>query len=325
MALLACQSKTKKPELPTEVDYLQGKDASVVLSQGFNRSAVFSPDGEKIYYISKNRKDHKNTQVHEYDLTMQRDRRVTFQDGEVLEVFPLEKDQILYSSTTDEIKEQPFAVDTDPRYPKSEIYHSDPYGNDIGRLTNSPGFDGEMLYVPAKKQMLFTSTRKETPGLYWLDLDTDKVIIFQFDKARPQRSASLAPDSKTLYWVEEDLIDKTQNIVTSTVWGKNRAVVRNLKGVIHSVVLNKKNELVYSWTPEGAEYSQIDLYEEARLCTQTLLKNKLNFSEMQFSVKNPNLMLFRVAGADKSQVYRWDLPVDLGPCNEQAPQDTLKK
>jgi hypothetical protein len=36
-------------------------------------------------------------------------------------------------------------------------------------------------------------------------------------------------------------------------------------------------------------------------------------------------MLFRVAGADKSQVYRWDLPVDLGPCNEQAPQDTLKK
>lgn len=325
MALLACQSKTKKPELPAEVDYLQSKDASVVLSQGYNRSAVFSIDGEKIYYVSQNRKGHKNTQIHEYDLTMQRDRRVTFQDGEVLSVFPLEKDQILYSSTTDEIKEQPFAVDADPRYPKAEIYHSDPYGNDIGRLTNSPGFDGEMLYVPAKKQMLFTSTRQETPGLYWLDLDTDKVIIFQFDRARPQRSASLAPDGKTLYWVEEDLVDKTQNIVTSTVWGKNRAVVRNLKGVIHSVVMNKKNELVYSWTPEGAEFSQIDLYEEAKLCTQTLLKNKLNFSEMQFSVKNPNLMLFRVAGADKSQVYRWDLPVDLGPCNEQAPQDTLKK
>lgn len=325
LALFACQSKTKKPELPAEVDYLQTKDASVVLSQGYNRSAVFSPDGEKIYYISQNRKGHKNTQIHEYDLTMQRDRRITFQDGDILSVFPLEKDQLLYSSTTDEIKEQPFVADADARYPKSEIYHSDLFGNEIGRLTNSPGFDGQMIYVPAKKQMLFTSSRQGTLGLYWLDLQTDKVLPFQFDKERPQRSATLAPDGKTLYWVEEDLIGKTQNIVTSTAWGKNRAVVRNLQGNIHSVVLSKKNELVYSWTPDGAEFSQIDLYEESKLCTQTLLKNKLNFSEMQFSVKNPNLMLFRVAGADKSQVYRWDLPVDLGPCNEQAPSDTLKK
>lgn len=325
VALLACQSKSKKPELPAEVDYLQSKDASVVLSQGYNRSAVFSTDGEKIFYISKNRKGHKNTQIHEYDLTMQRDRRMTFQDGEVLSVFPLDEDEILYSSTTDEIKEQPFATDPDARYPRAEIYHSDLFGNDIGRLTNSPGFDGEMLYVPAKKQMLFTSLRQTTPGLYWLDLKTDKVIIFQFDKDRPQRSASLSPDGKTLYWIEEDLVDKTQNIVSSSILGKDRRVVRNLKGVIHSVVMNRKNDLVYSWTPEGAEFSQIDLYDEAKICTQTLLKNKLNFSEMQFSVKNPNLMLFRVAGADKSQVYRWDLPVDLGPCNEQVPQDTLKK
>jgi len=325
LAIIACQSKSKKPELPAEVDYLQSKDASVVLSQGYNRSAVFSADGEKIYYISQNRKGHKNTQIHEYDLTMQRDRRLTFQDGEVLSVFPLEKDQILYSSTTDEIKEQPFVVDVDPRYPKAEIYHSDLFGSEIGRLTNSPGFDGEMIYVPAKKQMLFTSTRQGTPGLYWLDLATDKVLVFEFDKERPQRSPSLAPDGRTLYWVEEDLAGKTQNIVTSTAWGKNRAVVRNLQGQIHSVVLNKKNELVYSWTPEGAEHSQIDLYEESKLCTQTLLKNKLNFSEMQFSVKNPNLMLFRVAGSERSQVYRWELPVNLGPCNEQAPSDTLKK
>lgn len=325
VALLACQSKSKKPELPAEVDYLKGKDASVVLSQGYNQAAIFSIDGEKIYYISKNRNDHKNTQIHEYDLTMQRDRRLTFQDGDVLSVFPLEKDQILYSSTTDEIKEQPFVVDADARYPKAEIYHSDLFGNEIGRLTNSPGFDGQMIYVPVKKQMLFTSVRQGTPGLYWLDLQTDKVLPFQFDKERPQRNASLSPDGRTVFWIEEDLIEKTQNIVTSSVWGKNRAVIRNLKGVIHSVIMNRKNELVYSWTPEGSDYSQIDLYEEAKLCTQTLLKNKLNFSEMQFSVKNPNLMLFRVAGADKSQVYRWELPVDLGPCNEQAPSDTLKK
>jgi Tol biopolymer transport system component len=325
VALFACQSKSKKPELPAEVDYLQSKDASVVLSQGFNRSAIFSADGEKIFYISKTRKGHKNTQIHEYDLTMQRDRRLTFQDGDIMDLFSLEKDQILYSSSTDEIKEQPFVTDANSRYPKAEIYHSDLFGNEISRLTNSIGFDGEMIFVPAKKQVLFTSTRAGVPGLYWLDLQTDRVVPFRFDRERPQRSPSLAPDGKTLYWIEEDLVGKTQNIVTATVWGKKRTVIRKLKGLINSVVLSRKNELVYSWIPEGAEFSQIDLYEEGKLCTQTLLKNKLHFSEMQFSVKNPNLMLFRVAGSGKSQVYRWDLPVDLGPCNEQAPSDTLKK
>jgi hypothetical protein len=325
LGFLACQSKSKKTELPTEVEYLQSKDASVVLSQGYNRSAVFSTDGEKIFYISKNRRSHKNFQIHEYDLTMQSDRRITFQDGDVLKVFPLETDQILYSSNTDEIKEQPFAAEADLRYPKAEIYQSDLFGNNILRLTNSPSFDGDMVFVPEKKQMLFTSSRGGPPGLYWLDLQTDKVTVFQFDKERPQRSASLSPDGKTLYWIEEDLVDKTQNIVTATVWGKNREVVRNLKGIINSVVLNHKKELIYSWIPEGAEYSQIDLYEASKPCTQVLLKNKFHFSEMQFSVKNPSLMLFRVAGSDKSQVYRWDLPVDLGPCNEQPPSDTLKK
>lgn len=325
IALLACQSKSKKPELPAEIDYLKSKDASVVLSQGHNESAVFSTDGEKIFYVSKNRNGHRNTQIHEYDLTMQRDRRITFQDGEVLRIFPLENDRLLYSSTTDEIKEQPFVVDLDQRYPRAEIYHSDLFGNHISRLTESPGFDGEMLFVPAKKQMLFTSGRHGALGLYWLDLTTDKVHPFQFELTRPQRNPALSPDGKTLFWIEEDLIGNRQNIVSSAVTGKNRTVVRSLEGVIHNVVLSPKNELVYSWTPKGSEFRQIDLYDGSKLCTQTLLKNKLHFSEMQFSVKNPNLMLFRVASADKSQIYRWELPVDLGPCNEQAASDTLKK
>lgn len=323
--LLACQSKPKKTELPAEVDYLKSKDASVVLSQGHNESAVFSLDGEKIYYISKNRNGHRNTQIHEYNLTMQRDRRITFQDGEVLQAFPLEKDQLLYSSTTDEVKEQPFVVDADPRYPRAEIYLRDSFGNEIQRLTESPGYDGDMIYVPGKKQILFTSTRQGTPGLYWLDPETRKVSVFQYDIARPQRNATLSADNKHLFWIEEDLLRGTQHIITSTVFGKNRTVVLSLDGVIHHVVQSPKNELVYSWTPKGADFRQIDTRDSAKLCTRTLLKNKLHFSEMQFSVKNPNLMLFRVASTEKSHIYRWELPTDLGPCNEQVASDTLKK
>jgi len=324
-SLLACQSKNKKTDLPAEVDYLQSKDASIVLSQGYNRGAVFSEDGDKIFYISKDRIGHKNTQIHEYDLILQADRRLTFQDGDVFSVIPLNEEQIIYASNTDEIKEQPFAGEQNKNYLKAELYLSDLYGSDITRLTHSPGFDGEMIQVPLRRSLLFTSTRAGTPGLYWLDLQTDKIQVFAFDKIKPQRSPALSFDGRSLYWIEEDPTEKSNTIMTSDLSGKKRKVVRTLKGSVNSLLSARNGLIIYSWQPEGAYFSHMDIYDPAKSCTQTLLKSKLNFSEPQFSIKNPSLILFRVSNNEKSQVYRWQMPVDLGPCNEVAASDTLKK
>jgi Tol biopolymer transport system component len=325
LSLTACQSKSKKTELPAEVDYLQSKDASVILSQGYNRSAVFSSDGDKIYYISKNRRGHQNSQIHEYDLTLQSDRRITFQDGEIFSVVPGEGDQIIYASNTDEIKEEPFAREQDSRYLKADLYSSDLYGNEIARLTQSPGYEGDMIFVPQKKQVLFTSMRSGVPGLYWLNLSTGRTTSFVVDKERAVRSPVLSPDGKNFFWVQEDPKDKTQSIITSPWPGKGSKIVKTLKGQIKNLAIKSTGQVVYSWQPDGSDLSQIDIYDADKACTQTLLKSKLNFSEPQFSVNNPNLMIFRVANNDKSQIYRWQIPVDLGPCNEQPPSDTLKK
>ena len=314
--LSACSSKNRKPDLPAEVDYLQTKDASIVLSQGYNRGAVFSEEGDKIFYISRDRKGHKNTQIHEYDLTLQADRRLTYQDGEVFSVIPLNEEQIIYASNTDEIKEQPFAGEPNKHYPKAELYLSDLYGSEISRLTNSPGFDGEMIQVPPRKSLLFTSTRAGTPGLFWLDLQTDKIQVFAHDKVKPQRSAALSFDGKALFWIEEDLKEKSNTIMTSDLSGKKRKGVLTLKGVVNSLLPARNGLIIYGWQPDGASFNQLDIFDPEKICTQSLLKTKLNFSEPQFSVKNPSLILVRVFNNDKSQVYRWQMPVDLGPCNK---------
>lgn len=325
LALLACQSKPKKTELPAEVDYLQSKDAGVILAQGYNRSAVFSEDGDKIFYVSKNRLGHKNSQIHEYDLFLQTDRRLTFQDGEVFGVVPLNDRQIIYSSNTDEIKEAPFTKDMDPRFPKAEIYLSDLLGSEITRLTNSPGFDGEMIWVPAKKQVLMTSVRSKIPGLYWLNLESEKVSPFAVDKEKTQRSAALSIDGKFIYWIEEDPKAQTSSILSAPIHGKARAVFKTLTGSVTKVLPSKNNQVIYSWLPDKADFYQIDIYDGTKNCTQTLLKSKLQFGEPQFSVKNPSVIIFRVSNNDKSQIYRWQLPIDLGPCNEQGTSDTLAK
>ena len=76
--------------------------------KGQNKQARFSPEGRFILYISKDRENHKHSQVYEMDLDSREERRVTFQDGDNRDPsYHPKGQQIIYSSSTDELKENP--------------------------------------------------------------------------------------------------------------------------------------------------------------------------------------------------------------------------
>lgn len=119
-----------------------------VTQNGQNEQAVFSRNGEKIYYISRDRMSHRQRQLYELDLKSKQEKRLTFQDGEVLEVVasPFEG-SLFYSSTTDELKERPpllFPESKNAAWPNTEIYRIRPDDDLHERWTLTPGFDGEM-------------------------------------------------------------------------------------------------------------------------------------------------------------------------------------
>jgi hypothetical protein len=317
-----CQSKPASSKPAALTGYPQILGATPLLTGGYNRSAVFSLDGTKVYFISKNRRDHRNTQAYEYDLAKGTERRITFQDGEVLTIAPAPDQKIYYSSNTDEIKEAPFAAETDARFARAEIYSSDPFGEEIDRVTTSPGFDGEMVYLEAKKRLLFTSVRSGQAGLYWLQVEGNVVTPFQVTK-RLTHAPALSPKGDWVFWVEEEprgtlpngkASPLVQTLVRSTVLGRDRTELKAIAGVVKSLSVNGTGLIAYAWQPNGSEFNQIDLFNPETNCNRTLVKSKMDFLEPAFSPKNPNLLLFRGAFQENSVIYRWELPEGLGPC-----------
>src|SRR5688572_8848737 len=96
LAAISCQSSAKHLKLPTPPDYLLLEGVKQLTFEGDNDSPRFSPDGQRIIYISRSRISHRNTQVYEMDLSQNKERRVTFQDGEIRGPTYITNDTILY-------------------------------------------------------------------------------------------------------------------------------------------------------------------------------------------------------------------------------------
>jgi Tol biopolymer transport system component len=184
-----------------------------LIESGSNRRARFSPDGTRIIFIGSERIRHKQPQVYEFDLKTKMERRVTFQDGEIIDVAYASPDEILYSSTTDEIKENPDFIKLALKQkgeekklngygeplPMSEIYTSSIEGRNIQRLTQQSGFDGEIAPGPKheacfvsmrnnRRQIFTLNTRSKEPGL--LNLGPE-----EFD------GPSYSPNNKELIYI----------------------------------------------------------------------------------------------------------------------------
>lgn len=189
---------------------------------GQNEGAVFSPNGEKILVISRERLNHRQRQLYELDLKNKTERRLTFQDGEVVEAVysPFDR-SIFYTSTTDEIKEKPLLFYPElykSPWPMTDIYKITD-GEDVHqRWTENTGFDG-FIFIhedPSRGQAITISRRKgdrlvllrsglKTPQFEQvLDRLGVSFSVFYAHRREPWRA-----------WVEESTLARTSKIVVS--------------------------------------------------------------------------------------------------------------
>lgn len=178
----------------------QPSTAQQLTTEGENWNGSFSPDGRKIIFLSEKRIGHSQSQVYELNLPLSRQRRVTFHDGDDASPrFDSSGRYILYSSATDEIKEDPVFIQKSlselgsPRPTKTvasnsasrsivplfdaplEIYRSTNFGNQIERLTTSKKYDSEGSYHPSHPSILFTSLRSGQARLHLMNTDGKSV------------------------------------------------------------------------------------------------------------------------------------------------------
>lgn len=242
--LIQCQTKSSKkapvttfataPSDPKE-DAKRAPGIRLLTTVGENRRGQFSDDGKRVLFLSRGRETHEQAQVYELNLTTLKEKRVTYHDGDDFDpIFVSRSSEIVYASTTDELKENPIFIaqalakakaktakepasskspppETPhlprglvPELPSSEIYISRIDGSQVERLTQLNGFDGG----PAQhnRTLVFSSTRgseigREVANLYQMDVKGRGVRRLT-RSTRHQLEPALSPDGKRLVWVE---------------------------------------------------------------------------------------------------------------------------
>lgn len=327
--LTACQSSKS-------VASAQAKTADYFLSQGFkqvtfigeNDSPRFSETGNEIIFIGRDRPAHKGAQVYEVDLRKNRERRVTFHDGEDISPSYVSGRDILYCSSTDEIKESPFLnKNPDKDYPPTELYISDIYGNSIQRMTHYPGYDGEAVYVKAAKPfVIFVSRRGSLIGIYKLDLKSKQVSFLAVEKDKDNRSPTVSSDGKHLAWIQKDVKSGKESLQVMGLNGKKAETVKENGGHYRDLFWQPDSQrLFYSVQRPGDSRFQLEVYDIEKKCTQSLFKGKDSLIQPVVSdEKKPKIAFVRVF-QDKKQIYMVDLPDNLGPCLEAPPPPKMGK
>jgi Tol biopolymer transport system component len=241
--------------------------AKPLTSTGENSEARFSPDGTRIVFVSQSRPMHKQAQIYELHLGHMTEKRITFHDGDDrTPTYTPDGLKVLFASTTDEIKEEPFAVERLMKNYASESFdkrskaNGRPYkdmtvdgyelylqtlnARTIERLTKSPGSDVDPDVDAKGKKVVFSSVRDGDGTFHIYTMTVGKAPVRISDGKVADRGPRYSPDGQALVWWRETVgnTESSQLIVAT-------AGFRKQKVLLEGGALN----IQPSWHPAGTE------------------------------------------------------------------------
>ncbi|MGE3973901.1 MAG: TolB family protein [Bdellovibrionales bacterium] len=273
--LLSCSSKNVKPTTSVNsVTTVVAMESQTWTERGQNRHPWISQDERYLYFTSGER-EHFNHQIYVLDLSSKTQRRLTHQSGDCLQVITIPNtSQMLYVSTTDELKEKNemdswAARYLDPKFSRnqvvnkpSEIYLSKLDGSHIRRLTQSAGFDGQITLHKSGRLAVFVSSRNGRMQLYKLHLSLTAVEPLYHGKFQDQEP-QFSPDGKQLVWTRRE-------IKSDGSFGSAQLYLATFgKPTVKALTTVEADHVSPSWSPDGKSLvfssdrdrkGQLDLY-----------------------------------------------------------------
>lgn len=258
--------------------------------------------------MSQSRATHQQTQVYVYDLSNLAERRVTYQDGQCdSPIFIKQSGDIVYTSTTDEIKERPSLLrkDNSNEIP-SELYLSDINGSNIRRLTKHPGFDGNPVDRPGKLNAIYFSEQSPDGAkkIMQMNLNSDQPFQIIAKKGISIEEFTPSATGKKWLWVENDLEKKQSSLwLAEKIIAKAQAL-KMPQGQYQDFSWIDDSHLLLSAKLEGKKNFELMTYETDKKCLRPFLADKSNLTEPQLTSNQRSLIFVSDIGGKRQIYYR---------------------
>jgi len=292
------------------------QDKSTLTSVGENYSAHYSPDGQRIVFVSRTRPYHTHSQVYEMDLKTKKERRVTFHDGEnASPVYDSTGRKVFYASTTDEIKERPVFLqkvidNTSPSPDKAgapfEIYSSALDGSDIRRVTTHAGYDSEISVNTKTGTLLFSSWKDKFFQLFIMHPPADPKPWIKSESSDSEPAVS--PRGNLVAWVRWNEDRKKSEIWIAGVQGDNaKAIVTGDNININPSWTPDNEEIVFSSTRDGKNFNIYSIKSDGT-CLKRQTNEKYDNLEPQIRVDGKELLFTSLkSGTKQLYILSWPL------------------
>ena len=244
---------------PTPPQGYKPATATLLKLEGENCCAQFIADRQQIVFLSRNRPRHSHFQIYIYDLELKKERRLSYHDGDDQgPQVDSQTGEFYYASITDALKESPRFLQealgkpaeimvTMGRRPlwaanNFDLYRAKRDGTDIHRLTDHPGFDGELRLHPKGKGLIYSSWREGQSKLIYSDNNGQNPVTLTRSN-QSESEASFSPSAKEILWVRYAPDFLSSQIWVANVDGKKARVLTTGEGLRWSPV----------WSPDGQQ------------------------------------------------------------------------
>ncbi len=323
LGLAACASKPHKfSGIPA---IASPSDEETIIDDGDNSQPYYSPSGGKLLFVSQKRASHSLPQVYEKDLVGGDERRLTFQNGTTFNPkYHPKEPWIIYSSTTDELKENPpllnFSEEKSSLPPHfqqpTEIYIHSLDGLEITRVTDRLGYDGEPQFSSDGKQLIWTRVVKNRTQVVLLNRLNKTLQVMNGLGVNPADYVS-STDKKANAWIEWDETFSISKLRFKS--GKESSEINADHLVVKADLAFSPDNKFLLWSQFNAlgGHFEIWVYNLESKCANMVVGS--DSADRRYPVFSPDMkvLTYTLTRKDRSRIVNLPFVPPTGPCSTE--------
>lgn len=243
----------------------------------FEGCSVLDISLEEIWILLCQKAPHpQRFEIYEFSQFFKTFKRLTFQDGLIRDIAVTGFDNIIYSSTYDESKEQFLAV-SQGLAAGTDLYLRKRSSSDFERMTKDLGSDHSLFWSESQQSLFFVHSDEKGHAIRRMDKSKKVVNLFS-----PQKSEILSPVAQVpgvFHWIQSDEQNKLFFLMTAQKNQKPKPLFQSSTKMTRLAPGQNPNQVLISFaTGLGTELWSLEL---DTFCWKSILRTQSNWNRFQ--------------------------------------------